>query len=181
VDAENGTVAVRGADGRLSILDARKNRFTAEMWLAADGDGRKAGDDLGSGFRCDSRGCTARLPDGTIVAVARQREAFADDCREAGLVVTRHEVPESCRAAVIDRRTLATTGAIALRRVDGKWVAEPARSPLATRPWFGRARAADPQALLRLEGRSAGAPGADASIDDDGDEAGPEQHDAVDD
>jgi competence protein ComEC len=181
VDAENRTVAVRGVDGRLSILDARKNRFTAEMWLAADGDGRKAGDDLGSAFRCDNLGCAARLPDGTIVAVARQREAFADDCREAGLMVTQHDAPEFCRAAVIDRRTLATTGAIALRRVDGKWIAEPARSPLATRPWFGRARAADPQALLRLDSGPVSAAGADASIDDDGDEQGPGQDDAVDD
>jgi competence protein ComEC len=31
VDAENGAVAVRGADGRLSIFDARQNRLTAEM------------------------------------------------------------------------------------------------------------------------------------------------------
>jgi hypothetical protein len=58
------------------------------------------------------------LHDGTIVAVARLREAIADDCRQASLIVARFEIPAACRAAVIDRRTMATTGAIALRRVD---------------------------------------------------------------
>jgi hypothetical protein len=78
-----------------------------------------------------------------------------DDCRDAGLIVTKLDVPAACKTAVIDRRTLATTGAIALRRVDGKWIAEPARSPLANRPWFGRARAPDAAALSRLEVTSA--------------------------
>jgi competence protein ComEC len=151
VDAENGAVAVRGNDGRLAILDARKNRFTSEMWLAADADGRPVTAGLGNGFRCDQYGCTARLHDGTIVAVARTREALLDDCRDAGLIVTTLDVPAACKTPVIDRRTLATTGAIALRRVDGKWIAEPARSPLANRPWFGRARAPDAVALSRFE------------------------------
>jgi competence protein ComEC len=151
VDAENGTVGVRGSDGRLTILDARKNRFTSEMWLSADADGRRATHDLGAGFRCDQNGCTARLADGEIVAVARRREALLDDCREAGLVVAKFDVPSGCKAPVIDRRTLATTGAIALRRVNGKWVAEPARSPMSNRPWFGRASAPDASALSRLD------------------------------
>ncbi len=153
VDAEADVVAVRGADGRLSILDARKDRLSTESWLAADADPRKARDDPGRAFRCDAQGCIARLPDGAIVAVPRLPEAFADDCREAALILTRLTLPPACAAPQIDRRTLATTGAVSLRRVDGRWIAEPVRQPNSDRPWYGRANTPDVNALARLERR----------------------------
>jgi competence protein ComEC len=150
IDSEAEAVAVRASDGRLTILGARQNRISAESWLAADGDTRKSRDALEGGFRCDRSGCIARLPDGTTIAIARRPEAFADDCREAALVVSPFDVPPACAAAAIDRRALATTGAVALRRVKGEWVATPVRSPTADRPWYGRTRAPDPAALARL-------------------------------
>lgn len=150
VEGEGEVVAVRGADGRLSILDAGKRRIAAESWLAADADGRSVSADLAAGFACDRFGCVARLHDGAAIAVARRHEAFADDCREAALIVTRLNAPAQCRVPVIDARTLATTGAVSLRRVDGKWTAEAARPPLAERPWFGRRGPADAAALSRL-------------------------------
>jgi competence protein ComEC len=150
IDSEAEAVAVRASDGRLTIFGARQNRISAESWLAADGDTRKSRDALEGGFRCDRSGCTARLPDGTTIAVARRPDAFADDCREAALVVSPFDVPPACAAAAIDRRALATTGAVALRRVKGEWVATPVRSPTADRPWYGRIRAPDPAALARL-------------------------------
>jgi competence protein ComEC len=154
VDAEGAIAAVRMGDGRLSILDARRARFAAESWLAADGDRRKASEELAQAFICDARGCMGRLADGTKIAVARRQEAFADDCRDAALVITSLEAPAACGAPMIDGRTLATTGAIALYRANGRWIAEPARAPEAERAWYGRSGRADPSALLRLEGKS---------------------------
>jgi competence protein ComEC len=159
IDSEASTVAVRASDGRLTILGARENRISAESWLAADGDTRKSRDLLEGGFRCDPAGCIARLPDGTTIAVARRPDAFADDCRDAALVVSKFDVPPACGAAAIDRRALATTGAVTLQRVNGEWVATPVRSPMANRPWYGRTRAPDPAALARLYHRP-GAPAA---------------------
>ena len=150
IDSEAEAVAVRGSDGRLTVLAARQNRISADSWLAADGDTRKSRDALEGGFRCDPAGCAAKLADGTTIAVARRPDAFADDCREAALVVSPFDVPAACAAAAVDRRALASTGALALRRVKGAWVAEPVRSPTADRPWYGRARAPDPAALARL-------------------------------
>jgi competence protein ComEC len=158
VDAEADAVAVRGADGKLTIHGANRDRLAALAWLAADADGRTVRDNLGGGFTCDTNGCIARLADGSIVAVVLRPEAFADDCRDAALVVTRFELPERCAAAGIDRRLRATTGSIALRRIDGKWVAETARSPFADRPWYGRAAPADAKALERLAPRLPAAP-----------------------
>ena len=170
VEAEGRVVAVRGPEGRLSILDARRSRIAAENWLAADGDGRKLTAELAAGFTCDPVQCKARLRDGSTAVVARAHEAFADACRDAALIVTRLEVPANCAAPVVGPRMLATTGAISLRRTDGKWAADPSRSPVADRPWFGRRTAADVTALSRLQtsGRSAprGAEATPAGADD---------------
>jgi competence protein ComEC len=174
IDASGTVVAVRGADVRLSILDARRGRLAAESWLAADADGRKASDDLAAGFACNGARCIARLADGATVVVARRYEALREECRGASLVVTRLFAPSDCRAPVIDQRTLATTGAVALRRVDSKWIAESARSPFEDRPWFGRATAPDAAALSRIEGTVAVKRASDRSRVDAGDVPTPE-------
>ncbi len=182
VDAEADVVAVRGANERLSILDARKDRLAAESWLAADADGRKARDKLDEAFTCDPNGCIARLANGAVVAVPRQAEAFADDCGEASLIVSRLHLPPSCLVPQIDRRTLATTGAVSLRHVDGKWIAEPVRSPAAERPWFGRSQTADPNALVRIERRPKPAASTTAgNMNGPGEAPEPDQDDAVED
>ncbi len=150
IDPEARTVAVRGPDGKLAILNARQGRIAAETWLAADGDTRKSNDKLDQGFRCDGAGCVARLADGTIVAVGARPEAFADDCAAAGLVVSNFDIPSRCKVPGIDRKMMETTGAISLRRADGEWKIETVRSPYADRPWYGRAKAADPDVLARF-------------------------------
>jgi competence protein ComEC len=152
VDASGETVAVRGADGRLQILGVSGNRFVVESWLAADADARKAGKALEAGFACDRLVCLARLHDGTTVAVARRGEAFDEDCRAAGLVISRFGPLKGCRAPAVDRTMLRSTGALALWRRDGQWIAEPARALDADRPWYGRRRPADPNAFALLRG-----------------------------
>jgi hypothetical protein len=72
--------------------------------------------------------------------------------------VSKSQLPEACAAPGIDRRTLSTTGAISLRRIEGKWVAETARSPYADRPWYGRPAPPDPAVLDRLARRKPAAP-----------------------
>jgi competence protein ComEC len=158
VDADAEAVAVRGADGKLTIHGANRGRLAALSWLAAEADARTTKDELATGFACDANGCVAKLADGTIVAVALRPDAFADDCRDAALVVSKSSLPEACAAPGIDRRTLSTTGAISLRRIDGKWVAETARSPYADRPWYGRPAPPDPAVLDRLARRQPATP-----------------------
>jgi competence protein ComEC len=172
VSADGSAVAVRGDDGKLRILNARGSRLEASSWLAADADGRVINNQLAAGFACDEAGCITRMADGMIIAAPKRPEAFADDCKEAALIVTTLNAPAFCKPPVIDRRTLATTGAMALRRVDGRWVAETGRSPYADRPWYGRAAPPDASALSRLSGamKQASAPPPDTQ-DDLSDEA----------
>src|SRR5271169_2517357 len=90
ISAAGEVVALRGHDGRLTVLKSGNNDTLAVGdWLNADGDARPAMDRaLAQGFACDPDGCAGRLADGAIVAVARSPAALADDCGRAALVVT---------------------------------------------------------------------------------------------
>ncbi len=145
VDRQGAGAAVRGPDGRLTVLGSPSG-FVLEQWLKADGDGRRPATLVapqGSG-RCDHLGCTARLPDGRAVALVRDRRAFPEDCARAAVVITGLVAPPTCtRPLVIDRRVLTAHGAVALRaegdgfatrytRADGRavpWRPGPAREP----------------------------------------------------
>jgi competence protein ComEC len=129
-------VAVRGADGRLAIMRQGRDNFAIREWLAADADPRSATDkNLGEGARCDAIGCTAKLPDGRLVAHARDIEAFEEDCAKAAVVVSPLQAPDACAALLIDRSAARRNGALTLRE-DGKgFVATKAYPPGYDRPW----------------------------------------------
>jgi competence protein ComEC len=136
VAADAGAIAVRGTNGRLAMVKSGSDVFAFREWLAADGDGRTPNDaTLGDGFRCDHAGCIGRLPDGTLVALARTIEAFAEDCRRAAVVVSVREAPPGCAALVVDRRVWQRSGAMALRRVGEGFEVTVTRPVGYDRPW----------------------------------------------
>lgn len=165
IDADGTTVAARGPDGRLRAVSARASRFTLQRWLASEGDGRSATDQtLRDGVACDSLGCAMALAGGGRIAVPRDPEALADDCREARIVVTRHRPPDGCAATIIDLAGLAWTGAVALRTATDKLTVEPSRPPSGFRPWYRPRPPGETRPLVRpTEGnRSAVPPGSGA-------------------
>jgi competence protein ComEC len=133
-------VALRGHDGRLTMLKSGNNDGLAVGdWLSADGDARVATDrTLAQGFACDPDGCAGRLADGAIIAVARSPSALADDCSRAALVVTPRPPPPGCAAMVVDRRSLRSTGALALFHRDGNFDVVATRPRELDRPWARR-------------------------------------------
>lgn len=120
VGEDGTTVAVRGVDGRLTIIGGKGERFTIESWLRADADPRKADSpDLSEGVRCDPIGCIGKTGAAkTVVSLVLRPEAFAEDCRIAAIVVSRLDAPPWCgdAAVVIDRDRLDRRGAHALYR-----------------------------------------------------------------
>jgi competence protein ComEC len=137
VIAPTGEAAAgRLADGKLALIGARPNPFQAEQWLRADGDSREARALAGFGNQCDKLGCTAKLADGSIVALVTNHAAFEEDCLRADLVITPLRAPASCAAPLIlDRRQLDQTGAVTLRFARDGLAATPSRSPDEDRPW----------------------------------------------
>jgi competence protein ComEC len=127
--------AVRTRDG-LTIMSTGRDQFAVRAWLAADGDAREPKDPaLARGFTCDVIGCIARLPDGALVSLVLNAEAFEEDCARAAVVLSRREAPPFCQATVIDRTMWRKTGAIAMYRSGSGFDVVAARPPMQDRPW----------------------------------------------
>jgi competence protein ComEC len=128
--------ALRLPSGKLALMGPKTSAFAAEQWLRADADGR-AGAEARGGVSCDEMGCVARAVDGRIVALVTARGAFLEDCARAALIVTPLSAPEGCAApVVIDRQSLAETGAVAVKFLAGGEVLQTtARSVDEDRPW----------------------------------------------
>ncbi len=133
-------IAVRGTAGQFAVLRLGRDNFAVAEWLKADGDARLPTDPhLQDGFSCDEAGCVTRSGDGTLVALARTPGAFAEDCREAGVVASSRAAPPACAALTIDRNVLRANGAVALRRLrdqgSARWEITAARPSGSSRPW----------------------------------------------
>ncbi len=141
VAADRTAVAVRGRDGRLAMIHSGTDVFALREWLAADGDARGPKDStLGNGITCDDAGCVGKLKDGSMVAMPKRAEALQEDCRRAVLVVSTREAPPDCEALVMDRQGMrpeegGSWGAVALRRVDGRFEITATRPGGYDRPW----------------------------------------------
>jgi competence protein ComEC len=170
IAGDGSAIAVRGADGRFSVVRSGSDVFAVREWLAADGDARGPKDPaLGSGIRCDAAGCIGQLRDGSLVAIAKTIEAFEEDCRRAALVVSASDAPPGCAAAVVDRATWRRYGAMALRRVGDRFEITSARPAGHERPWT---RATPPAGEAPEAGRSPTAQVRDATPRPDDLEAG---------
>ena len=136
VSADGHSVAVRGRDGRLHVMQARKDAFLLKEWLGSDADSRAPMDtSLGEGVSCDETGCVTAMADGAFVALALHSEAISDDCRRATVIVTTRQVAADCLAMVIDRERLRRYGALTLTRRGNGFVLTPVRPRGANRPW----------------------------------------------
>jgi competence protein ComEC len=136
VASDGQAVAVRGADGRLSIHRTSRDAFAAREWLAADGDARLPTDkELGNGFTCDQIGCIARLADGRLVSHVLSPDAFEEDCTRAAVVVTSREASPGCAALVVDRNRWRALGAVSLTQNGMGFALSAARPAGQDRPW----------------------------------------------
>jgi competence protein ComEC len=136
ISGEGQAAAIRGADGRLSVLHSGRDTFATREWLAADGDERTVKDaSLNAGVRCDEVGCIGRLKDGRLVSMALAPEAFLEDCARAAVVISARDAPRGCAAILIDRNVWRSQGAMALRWVGDRFEMSAARSPGYERPW----------------------------------------------
>jgi competence protein ComEC len=161
IAGDGSAFAVRGADGRFSVIRSGNDAFAVREWLAADADARSPKDPaLGNGIRCDAAGCVGLLRDGSVVAIAKAIEAFAEDCRRAALVVSASDAPPGCAAPVVDRTAWRRYGAMALRRVGDRFEITSARPAGHERPWT---RATTPAAEALEAGRSPSAQVRDAT------------------
>jgi competence protein ComEC len=120
VDANARLISVRTADGATMLSSARREKFTAEQWLARDavtGSSRwpAGGASQDGRLRCDTAGCILRL-ESWMIALPKTQAAVAEDCRRADLVVSLEPVNGRCPSArvIIDRYDMWRNGAHAV-------------------------------------------------------------------
>jgi competence protein ComEC len=136
IAGDGRTAAIRGADGRLSVLVQGRDSFALKEWLAADGDARDVKDkSLHNGVACDAVGCVGKLANGRLASMALTIEAFAEDCTRAAVVVSAREAQLPCAATLVDRRVWRSHGAVALRWDGNRFEKTFARPPGTDRPW----------------------------------------------
>jgi competence protein ComEC len=138
IGRDAGLVAVRGADGELSAVGARRASFELERWLEHDG-ARRSAEEAGkaTAFACDGIGCSATIK-GMTVAVARHPAAFAEDCRRAAILISGIVSPRGCTAprTVVDFFAARRGGTHALYiEADGSIRMETVAATRGERPW----------------------------------------------
>ena len=131
------SMAVRGADGRLSVAGQGASAFVVTQWLQADGDLRAVTDpSIRTGPLCNSSGCVARLPDGRPVTLTLRASDFRDDCAFASVMITPLHSQGSCKALVIDKALSDSLGSVEVsRNIKNGFDIFGARSALYNRPW----------------------------------------------
>jgi competence protein ComEC len=145
VSGDGHTVGVRSKDGRLRLMQTRKDAFLVREWLMADADMRSAGEpSISEGVSCDEAGCVVQTGDGAFVALSMTSEAFTDDCMRAVVIVTARQPPADCKALVFDRETLRKQGTLALHRASSGYTITAARPRGADRPWAPAIADAEP-------------------------------------
>jgi competence protein ComEC len=139
VSRDADMVALRGADGRLVLLTAPSDEYSAADWLKRDGDARLADDVVATakdGVTCDAAGCVAHAANGMILAAPVRPEALADDCAMATIVVSAVPTRHRCLGPklVVDRFDVARNGATAIWLQDGIAV-RTVKNERGDRPW----------------------------------------------
>jgi competence protein ComEC len=134
--------AVRGVDGQLYLLSARRGVFGAEQWLKRDADARDVKEARGGAdiFACDTAGCIAKINgrDDRRVLYARTADAFHDGCEDASIIIDQtHGWRPPCGTPLLvaSPKLLRQEGAIALT-LDGdkiSWTSVTRERGL--RPW----------------------------------------------
>lgn len=137
VAGDGQAAAVRGADGRLSVLHSGRDSFAIREWLSADADFRTADNKtLGNGIRCDDDGCVGALWDGRLVAMPLNSGAFAEDCTRALVVIAARQAPTNkCNALLLDPKVWRDRGAMSLRLQGQHLEIHEARPAGYQRPW----------------------------------------------
>jgi len=99
-------VVVRGETG-MALVTGRTGSFAVDVWSEHYQEEIAA---AFPGMRCDSLGCLARTPAFSI-AVIKNAAAFAEDCGNHDLVITRLRAPQTCTGSqVIDGDDLKAGG-----------------------------------------------------------------------
>lgn len=144
VDGKGKLLAVKTADGELSLSSLRAAPFSRGVWLRRIGQDDatlpwpRYGPSPDGKLNCDLLGCIYNA-EGVVVALVSRPEALLDDCQIADVIVSTVPVRGACPIphTVIDRFDLWRKGTHALWLDNGRVRVESVNGLRGTRPWVG--------------------------------------------
>lgn len=130
------SAAIRGPDGRLVIIGARPDNYTASQWLIRDGDRR----DLAvarTASRCDESGCAGLGGQGRVVAIPATVSALPDDCIRARIVISTIPLHGNCPGPelLVDRSDTLKSGAMSVTFYGDTRIIDTVAAGRGDRPW----------------------------------------------
>lgn len=130
------SAAIRGPDGRLIIIGARPDNYTASQWLIRDGDRRDLAAARASSH-CDETGCAGRGLQERIVAIPGTVSALPDDCGRARIVISKIPLHGNCRGPelLVDRSDILRSGAMSVTFYGDGDVIDTVSAGRGDRPW----------------------------------------------
>jgi competence protein ComEC len=136
IERDAKALAVRGSDGKLQILAAHPDDYTATQWLQRDGDKRKVGE-ARAGARCDAMGCAAASRDGRLVVLSLKAGALIEDCARADVLIAAVPIRRRCNGpeVVLNRFDIVRNGATALTFMKDGIRVETVAAERGNRPW----------------------------------------------
>jgi len=144
IDGQARLLAVRTADGGMTVSSLGRARFERETWLRrvgqeeAEGAWPTSGLSADKRLSCDIEGCLYRVG-GKVVALVYEDSGLAEDCWVADVIIALNPVRRTCPAArVIDRFDLWRDGAHALWLERGRLRVETVNGARGDRPWVPR-------------------------------------------
>jgi competence protein ComEC len=138
VARDGSTVAVRAADGRLRLIRAPADKYSAGEWLKRDGDDRSIAQAIvtrNDGVSCDVFSCIVKS-NGLRIAAVLKPDALEEDCAANDIVISAIPTRHHCTgpALVIDRFDVARNGAYAVWLKHGIETVT-AQAERGNRPW----------------------------------------------
>ena len=136
-DAAN--VAVRDAEGQLTVVSGRRARFAAEAWLERDGDARPLKDSARAGrtgvWVCGDGLCSAETGGRRVVYMERKADGRAACAQGAAVVIVARKIEPCTDGLTITPAETARLGAMSLTFAGDTVLTQSVRDRVGVRPW----------------------------------------------
>lgn len=139
IDRDASNVAVRDAEGRLTVVSGRRAKFTAEEWLERDGDARPVRESARAGregvWVCADGMCAAEIAGRKVGFMERKGDARLACEQGFDVLVAARRIDPCADGMTVTPEDTARAGAMSLTFAGEQVLAETVRDHVGVRPW----------------------------------------------
>ncbi|MFT3808783.1 MAG: ComEC/Rec2 family competence protein [Micropepsaceae bacterium] len=139
IDRDAKNVAVRDADGMLTVVSGRRAKFTAEEWLERDGDPRDVAASARAGragiWVCDDGLCSADAGGRRVVYMERKADGRIACGQGAAVVIAARRIDPCAEGLTVTPEDTARLGAMNVRFEGEEIITDTVRDRIGVRRW----------------------------------------------